>query len=138
MGFIIATLKNASSHGVSPEEAEVKAFQVTEENKDQLGAVVAGTYYVTRDRLEQLIVPEQDQFSFTLELYSDTHMIRAKVGDWFVLDTQRYKIVVEWVEQQEFESVYDFPAPLEPPVIDREIPDHVVDEIIPEVTDGAV
>lgn len=138
MEFVTATFKEAAAHGITPEEADVKAFQVTEENKKLIGVEVAGFYYVTQSQLEEQLIPDDGYYSFTLELYSDTNMVRAEIGDWFIADNQKYRLLLEWVGKETFETRYDFPLPIEPPVIDREIPDHVVDEIVPEVTDGAV
>lgn len=138
MEFVTATFKQAREHGITPEEADVQAFQVTEENKKLIGVEVAGFYYVTQSQLEEQLIPTDGYYSFTLELYSDTNMVRAVVGDWFIVDDQKYRLKLEWVGKDTFETRYDIPAPIEPPIVDREIPDHVVDEIVPEVTDGTI
>lgn len=137
MDFITATFKNAAAHGITPEEADVKAFQITEENKKLIGVEVAGFYYVTQSQLEYELIPDDGYYSFTLELYSDTNMVRAEIGDWFTVHNRKYRLELQWIGKESFEAQYDVPVAIEPPVIDREIPDHVVDEIIPEVTNGA-
>lgn len=112
------TLRDIDDATTTPEENVVRAFQITEENHKDLGTTVEGYYYVVQSKVDSFLVPEEDFFSVTVELYSDSSILRAEIGDWLVIRPRKYKLEVEWIGKDAFDMRFDVEVEEEPTPVD--------------------